>query len=497
MNKKSILVADDNPTVLKLLKSLLEKAGFRVIEAVDGLQAVELSFTENPDLIMLDIMMPRMNGFQACRLIKNELRIKDIPVVMLTAKDQPTDRYWGLETGADSYLTKTVSFETILKEIKKLLRRKKPSTLVRPKTDIARPVESIDILSSLNDLLDRKLYEANITKEISNLAYTIFDIAETANEGLTLLRACIHYRLASVTISDENRGYIFIKPAVSVSDEIVDEFTSAIFRKTREINHVALGPENATVKIFKPLQETAEENEEPPPKPAGENVYWSQVKLRKNLFELVALYDVPVIPRGSEEEKSLSSILNQLLIVTENAFLYRELQELAIRDGLTGLYNRRYFMENLGSELIRSKRYRSNPSLLLADIDHFKDINDRHGHVAGDMVLRHVGEVLNGMMRKSDVVARYGGEEFLILLPETSLSDACDFAERLRLTIEQTEFVVAPGCQVKITISIGVSQFPGEAVLDPKGLLELADKALYQAKSDGRNIVRSLPEGHG
>jgi len=165
------------------------------------------------------------------------------------------------------------------------------------------------------------------------------------------------------------------------------------------------------------------------------------------------------------------------------------LRELAFRDGLTGLFNHRYFQDLMDKEVSRAVRYKRAFSLILFDIDHFKKVNDTYGHPAGDIVLKTLGRELEIIVRKSDVAARYGGEEFVVVLPETDLKGAAILAERLRSLVEFLT-IPADGVDLKVTISIGVSCFdPDTSSMSKAEIIEAADKALYRSKHDGRNRV--------
>jgi two-component system cell cycle response regulator len=168
----------------------------------------------------------------------------------------------------------------------------------------------------------------------------------------------------------------------------------------------------------------------------------------------------------------------------------RRLEELATTDSLTRLLNRRALLERLGGEVERARRFKSQLSLLMVDLDHFKTVNDRHGHLAGDDVLRQVGDLLARIVRTVDVVARYGGEEFVIALPETATDGAVVFAERLRERLAGQAFEMAGDPQFHLTCSVGVATFPSPHVASTEALFARADEALYRAKSGGRNQVR-------
>ena len=169
----------------------------------------------------------------------------------------------------------------------------------------------------------------------------------------------------------------------------------------------------------------------------------------------------------------------------------RRLEELATTDALTRLLNRRALLDRLSVEVDRARRFKSQLSLLMLDLDHFKTVNDQHGHLAGDNILREIGTLLAGAVRTIDVVARYGGEEFVLILPETSTEGAAVFAERLRERVAERSFDQEGLPGLHLTCSIGVATFPSPRVASTEDLFARADEALYRAKSGGRNQVRT------
>jgi diguanylate cyclase (GGDEF)-like protein len=191
----------------------------------------------------------------------------------------------------------------------------------------------------------------------------------------------------------------------------------------------------------------------------------------------------------SEEDLRLISIITSIFLVSiENAKLYQEAEKLSITDGLTKLYNHRYFQERLSMEIKRIDRYQGNLSLIMADIDYFKKINDLYGHAQGDLTLQEVGELIKKNFRETDIVARYGGEEFAIILPETNSNGAKIAAERLRKLIEEHNFTLGKKKNLKITISCGIAEYPAQATTKEE-LIKNADMALYKAKKEGKNKV--------
>ncbi|WP_243544519.1 GGDEF domain-containing protein [Pseudodesulfovibrio tunisiensis] len=205
-------------------------------------------------------------------------------------------------------------------------------------------------------------------------------------------------------------------------------------------------------------------------------------------FGCLALLCEPEYRLGKDEVETFRSAVNHLGLALRNAMLFKEVKLRADHDGLTRIYNRHTFDERLVYELKRRQRYRHDLSLLMVDLDHFKNVNDTYGHQAGDAVLRKVGEILTESLRSTDLAARYGGEEFVVLLPHTSEQDAWMLAERIRARIADVCFE-SEGRKFTVTSSIGVASVEAGSLSRDEDLVIKADKALYQAKNNGRNMT--------
>ncbi|HDQ26284.1 MAG TPA: GGDEF domain-containing protein [bacterium] len=185
--------------------------------------------------------------------------------------------------------------------------------------------------------------------------------------------------------------------------------------------------------------------------------------------------------------ESLKILANQIAITLEKVYLYEEVEKMSVTDGLTGLYVHRYFQEKLENEIKRAARYGGNMAIVMCDIDFFKTINDTHGHLAGDQILKSMAMILKNNTTAVDTVARYGGEEFIIIMPDTDKDAAHARAVKIRKAVEAHDFRYKE-LHIKVTISMGVAVYPGDAITR-RTLVEKADKALYKAKEAGRNRV--------
>ncbi len=207
---------------------------------------------------------------------------------------------------------------------------------------------------------------------------------------------------------------------------------------------------------------------------------------------LVAEQPPPGRPLDREELTSIKALAGQAGIAVENTRLYETTEQLSRTDGLTQLYNHRFFQERIQEETKRSNRFRQKLSLLMIDVDDFKRVNDTHGHLVGDQMLRQIARVLCECLREVDIAARYGGDEFVIILPDTDLHEAIEVGERLRRAVERHAFLPEPS-PAKLTLSVGVATRAPMSPLSTEGFVKAADEALFRAKHEGRNSVAAYP----
>jgi diguanylate cyclase (GGDEF)-like protein len=214
------------------------------------------------------------------------------------------------------------------------------------------------------------------------------------------------------------------------------------------------------------------------------------LEIRDHLVGLL-VFEVP--PRVAPAHEILIIFARQTALTIENARLFAQVEQMAVRDTLTGLYNRRYFQQILDYELNRAKRYQQALSIIFIDLDHFKQVNDRFGHSMGDLFLKQISEKLAGMFRTTDLVARYAGDEFVAILPATQQEGAMILAHRIQETLGDYQIMVR-GTTLQVSVSIGVDTYENTDGIGSITLIDRADKAMYEAKSKGRNCVRNYQE---
>lgn len=448
-----ILVVDDVPANVKLLEAKLTAEYFEVITADNGRTALALAGSDEPDVILLDVMMPELDGFEVCRQLKANVNTAHIPVVMVTALDQPSDRVEGLRAGADDFLTKPVNDLALFARVRSLARLKLTLDELRMRQ---KTVSDMGIVTDPKSFIDegevsgRILLIEDRSQSVSRIQSTLGDtndlIVEADAEAALNIGMAESFDLTIISLNLQNQDGL----------RVVSQLRS--FSQTRDGLVLVLVEEHQIEQLARALD-------------MGVNDYLIR-PLDRN--ELVARVQTQL------KRKRYSDRLRQNLELG---------LEMAITDQLTGLYNRRYMESHLKTQIHHSLQNGKSVSFLIIDVDYFKAINDTHGHDVGDLVLKQFSQRLSANVRGLDLACRYGGEEFVVVMPDTDVAFAYSIAERLRQEIADGPFDVMPGKDpLKLTISIGVTSSQGkDDTVD--ALLKRADQALYRAKNEGRNRV--------
>ena len=484
MPRGKILLADDNKLVVKITTAILEDADYEVEVAWDGIEAISKAYTSAPDLIVLDIEMPKINGYQVCRLLKDDRITVNIPIVMMTARDQQADLFWGMKTGADAYITKGFKPDKFLDLIDVQIKKERARREGGESPEVAaRKLDGEGVFNRVIDILDSKLFESTILSELGALASAGQDYHKTIRSVLELIHRVIGNLLGVVLLFKEDEMVISVSQSLGgvFLEEARDETIELATRYGWQASHG--GSPKVTVYGDEMLVEG--DGAKHRTKLSHVHIF---LKVRNKVIGvlLVSGYQTPVFMRRTQEILNMAQ--NQITIVVDNARLYEAARRLAITDGLTKLYNHRFFQELFEREFRRSERYSTVFSLIMLDIDHFKKINDTYGHLCGDEILRGLAELIKDCLRSIDTVARYGGEEFAILLPETGGAEAVKTAERIRCMVEEHTFS-GNDEGLKTTVSLGVATYPSPGVHQRSDVLAKADAAMYEAKEGGRNRV--------
>ena len=445
----TILVVDDLEQNVKLLEAKLLSEYYTVITANNGIKALEALEQNKIDLVLLDVMMPEMDGFEACRQIKSHPKTTHIPIVMVTALSDITDRVRGLEAGADEFLTKPINDIALFSRVKSLTRMKAiiDELTLRNKTSAELGGNVIEFKDSFADckilILDDDLIQAK------NLKSYLSDITDQI------------YGLSS---PDEIDSFTSFSPdlvIISCQMDVDDPLRIGVMLRSMA------NFKNASLMLL------AEEDNIP--------------MVMKGMD--IGFNDYFIYPVDKSELQA--RVKTQLRKKQYQDDLRTELEEsvdLSTKDGLTGLYNRRYFDIHIKQMVENSIETKQQMCIMMFDIDYFKEVNDTYGHPAGDAVLKTLSSVMKSSFRVTDLISRYGGEEFVVLLNNIDLAMGLTIAEEVRKKIEGTNFIIQnQETPLKKTTSIGVAEYIYEESIED--LISRVDKALYEAKETGRNKV--------
>jgi diguanylate cyclase (GGDEF)-like protein/PAS domain S-box-containing protein len=440
---ETILVVDDLPDNRNLLARILKSEGYQVLTAESGMEAIRITQETFPDLILLDVSMPVMDGIEACERLKKDERTREIPVIFISALDEIDKKVKAFDAGSVDYIVKPFDIEEIQ----------------------ARLSTHLSILR-----LRRQLQATN--RQLADRLEELTHSQQLLQERERKLDAFVNAMPNISFVCDQDGRYLeILANETSLLSASVDEMKGRLIEE--------LSPPEEAKLMMEAVHRAVETGE-----------------------TQVIEYKVPVVAGGErwfegrialmeKDDAGHSKVVFIATEISERVRLYQEVQQLAIHDSLTGCYNRRHFLTLAGQELEHAIRYKRPLSLLMLDIDHFKNFNDQYGHPIGDHILCALVNLCEKQLRHADILGRYGGEEFVMLMPETMVQAALQVAERLRLKIARMKTDTPVG-KLSLTVSIGVTGFDMECAQPPtmEALIESSDQALYAAKSAGRNCVR-------
>lgn len=448
-----VLVVDDLAPNVKLLEAKLSAEYFDVVTATNGPDALRICASGVADIVLLDVMMPGMDGFEVCRRLKSSAQTAHIPVVMVTALDQPSDRLKGLDAGADDFLTKPLDDTALFARVRSLARLKAMTDELRNRAMASRSLGIADPISvAASDPGD-------------NASILIVDDRTSSSERMKGALEKVH-RVAVETdphkalVSAAEGGYELVIVSLDLQGfdglRLCTQLRS--LDRTRNATVLMVGEAEDRMRILRGLE-------------LGVHDFLVRPVDRNELLARVRTQ----VKRKRYADKLRDGVQTSI--------------EMAVTDQLTGLHNRRYLETHFNGLFDESAMRARDLAVLMLDIDKFKLVNDTYGHDAGDEVLKEFARRVKDATRVVDVVARLGGEEIVVVLPETGLQAAAAVAERIRAHVQANGFPIHGGTnQIPITVSIGVaSRKAGDQ--SPAQMMKRADEALYKAKGDGRNRV--------
>jgi two-component system, cell cycle response regulator len=447
-----VLIVDDTETIRLLIRMRLASAYYHVIEAANGEQAIQLASTESPDLVVLDVMLPGIDGFEVCRRLKESPATAHIPVVIVTALDNREDRVRGLEIGADDFLSKPFDELALLSRVASLTRMKMMVDELLLRGETAAQAS----LSGETELVRAKLFPDSRTLVVSASHESASCISATLKDEIGCqIEVAGSAEEAALAVERSQFDAVLIDHELDGADPLRLGSRIRSRPETRQSATLLVVAGNDTAFAAKALE-------------IGFNDY---ISAPIDLVELVARLRLQ-LRRKRYADRLRENMRNSVVE--------------AQTDPLTGIYNRRYADMHLEAMVERCQRRGSNLTVMLLDLDRFKLVNDEHGHAAGDMVLSEFTRRLQLNVRSIDLVARVGGEEFMVVLPDTDPGEATEIAERIRAATADPPFRVSEtGATRDITVSIGFAVLQqAESVFE---LVKRADRALYRSKNSGRN----------
>jgi two-component system, cell cycle response regulator len=447
-----VLVVDDIAANVKLLEARLAAEYFDVLTAGSGKEALEICERERVDVVLLDVMMPGMDGFETCRRLKSNPKTHHIPVVLVTALDQVSDKVRGLQGGADDFLTKPVDEIALVTRVKNLARLKMltDEMLMRALTGRQTGIsEDAALLKALSEEQARLL----VVDDRGSSSARLQDWLSQMHEP----NVVVNPKTALALMNEREFDLLVVSLSLADADALRLCSQTRSLDRTRHLPIIVIVEPGDEARLLRALD-------------MGVNDYIMRPIDRNELMARV---------RTQVKRKRYSDHLRSRL---------EESIEAAMIDPLTGLYNRRYLECHLSRLVDEAARSGRSLSVLLADIDHFKSVNDTHGHDVGDVVLKEFSARFRRNTRSIDLPCRYGGEEFLVIMPDTNMTRAYQVGERLRVAIAADAFPIQSGPGIHLTASVGIATLEG-ADDTPEAVFRRADNALFAAKRRGRNRV--------
>lgn len=471
--KANILVVDDTRDNLRLLSNILTEQGYLVRPVSKGSKALSATKAKLPDLILLDIMMPDMDGYTVCEQLKADERTRDVPIIFISALNETFDKVKAFSCGGVDYVTKPFQGEEVIARVAThLALRKMQKSLEAEIAERKRAEEALRehnrelaLLHHISQQLQACRTEQDTYQVLTETCEHLFPSSSGGllrlDDGQTSLETVASWGSPPPEfqqLSAECLDLVYPDHIDIIEHPEVGTIASRIgYSPDSKSLCIPISSSETLLAVLTFSFETEEE--------------WSQRMEAKQMIltEMVAHYALTLVNLRLRETLRLESI----------------------RDPLTELYNRRHMEEALVREIRRARRYDTPVSILMLDVDHFKTFNDTYGHEAGDVVLQELGALLQRNIRGGDIACRYGGEEFLLILPDTPLGIATQRAEQILKQI-RTLTIAYQDTSFHITTSIGVSALPSHGH-EVQHLIHAADEALYQAKNNGRNQVVVAP----
>jgi two-component system cell cycle response regulator len=482
-----ILVIHQDEDVLRICRDALARHGFIIETASNGTEGIQVAYHLIPDVILVGSSVPELNGYQMCRLLKNDPVMRKIPVLLIADLTQKMERFWGMKAGADDFLQKDELEAKILRKVRMVLEIYDrmdfhEKTLLR--ADHER--NPFNIRTRLNQILDTSLVESMLMVEFRSLADLVHDPGLLNYMLFSLLESILEYDAAAIFYNDDNKGArlltIHLPEGRKQSPAQIEKLTADFFNRFRGKDLPASQLEMTESEVIGVLDEN-----EPAVDYAACHI--KAVHVEGRLIGAIAFYARQKVDYARIFPVHL--IEDEIRLLMKLRSLYSQSETLAITDSLTGLYNQRHFMSLLQREFKSALRYEQDLSLALTGIDNLKRINDEWGHACGDEILRTLAKIGEESFRSVDIQARFGGKYLAILFPSTPADQALIALERFRSKVSERP-VIWQDAPVRYTVSCGLVSVNPE-IRQVGELLRQAEEVLHQARSQGANRIEISP----
>ncbi|HCS49397.1 MAG: hypothetical protein A2V45_13135 [Candidatus Aminicenantes bacterium RBG_19FT_COMBO_58_17] len=455
--KKKVLIADDSQVALSSLEKVLASGLFQTIRASNGREAFDKAICELPDLILLDVMMPEINGFEVARILKEDSRTRSIPIIMVTALDDPENEHAGRQAGAEEYL--------------------------------AKPVRPQELIARANSLIALRQYRDQLN--IRNHSQWSFIVDKHSDDaGPEPQKQLPLVLLVEDNESDAELVRHFLKDLPLRVERLANGADAVELCQTGRVDLMLLDLLLPGLNGFEVCRQV-KGSEKGKDLPIVVITCLEDMDSRLKCIELQTddFLVKPIV--GRELQARVKILLEKKKQLDRLRSHYEEALNSAVVDWLTGLYNHGYFKRFLDLEIKKSLRQRYPVTLIMIDVDNFKAVNDAYGHPTGDVILQELAQVVRKAVREVDLVARYGGDEFAIVLPYSDGHGALRVAHRINEAIKTYGFSPkASARKTHLTVSMGVAGYPEDAVHVDE-LIHSADQRLYEAKTRGKNQISS------
>lgn len=482
-SKPLILVIHQDELLVNACRSALEKHGYDIDFALDGTEGIQKVYRLIPDVILAGSAAPELNGYQICRLIKNDPVMRRIPVLLLADQALKMDRFWGMKAGADDFLEKDEVEAKLLRKIQMVLE-------IYERMDIAEKrllkdsneKNPFNIRTRLNQILDTSLVESMLMVEFRSLTDLVHDPALLNYMLFSLLESILEYDAAAIFYNDCHKGPRVLtfhlpegnKQPASQIEKLMDQFFSRY--KDRGLSEAQLELQES--EVIGVLDDEAEPIE-------YATVHYKEVYLDARLIGVFALYSRQNVDYSRIFPVHLVEDEVRMLMKLRN--LYSQAEVLALTDSLTGLFNHKHFITVLQREFKASKRYEQELTLAFISVDNFRQLNDEWGHACGDEILRHVARILESSFRGVDILARFSGKNLAALLPQTPGDQALIALERFRTRVAESP-LVWQDARISVSVGCGVTSL-AEDCPSMSVFIHNAEEALAAARNNGGDRI--------